>query len=192
MYAWPCFKKPRYRCIVCRESVDATELWSEIKAELVNGLLREDRLIPALQAQFDSKETADMLEQEIKLKDGEILKWRCAKDHAFRMGMMLKNYPMEKVQQHIDEAQGHMERLAIVKASLEKQLATLREQTLNIEGIRRLIELLAGNIEKLTKEEWQRLNETLKLKVTVYSSDLYVVNVALPPVKQHAIEISRL
>ena len=143
MYSWPCFKKPRYRCIVCRELVDATILWSEIKAELVNRLLREDRLIPALQAQFDSKETAGTLEQDIKLKDSEILKWRCAKDNAFRMGMMLKNYSTEKVQQHIDEAQGHTERLAIEKASLEKQLATLREQGLNIEGIRRLIEIIA-------------------------------------------------
>lgn len=192
MYAWPCFKKPRYRCIVCRESVDATILWSEIKAELANGLSREDRLIPALQAQFDSKETAGTLEQEIKIKDSEILKWRCAKDDAFQMGMMLKNYPTEKVQQHIDEAQGHIERLGIEKASLEKQLATLRERTLNIEGIRRLIEIIAGNIEKFTKEQWQRLNEMLKLKVTVYSSNFYVVNVALPPVKHCAIEISLL
>ncbi len=72
-------------------------------------------------------------------------------------------------------------------------MATVRQQILNEEGIRRFCLLAANNLDNLTKDQWEMLLGLLKLRVTVRSKELITVNVALPPVKDATeIELSRL
>ena len=196
MYGVPVNGKPYYRCPKCRKSyISAQTIWNELHEGIKGELLREERLMPAIRAQFDNKDTIVRLEQEIKVKADEIQKWQDAKDAAFRMGMMLKNYPQERVQEEIDKAEETIHRLEMEKADLDNRLSMLREQKLNEEGIMRLCQLLAKNIDRLTKNQWEVLNKLLKLKITVYSKELAIVNVALPPVsdtRDAQIEFSRL
>jgi len=196
MYGVPVNDKPYYRCPKCRKSyIGAQIIWDELQQGIKGQLLREERLIPAIRVQFDNKDTTARLEQEIKAKAGEIQKWDDAKDAAFRMGMTLKNYPQERVQEEIDRAEENIQRLKAGKVDLEKRLRTLREQKLNEEGIKRLCQSMAKNIDSFTKNQWEVLNKLLKLRVTVYSKELVTVNVALPPVRDTRdtqIEFSRL
>lgn len=196
MYGVPVNGKPYYRCPKCRKSyISAQIIWDEYQQGIKGELLREERLIPAIRAQFDNKDTITRLEREIKAKVDEIQKWRDAKDAAFRLGMMLKNYPQERVQGEIDKAEEKIQHLEAEKANLDKRLSTLREQKLNEEGIRRLCQLLAKNIDSFTKNQWEVLNKLLKLRITVYSKELIAVNVALPPVRDTRdtqVEFSRL
>ncbi|MFC2016219.1 recombinase family protein [Chloroflexota bacterium] len=184
MYGIPVNCKPYYHCPKCRKSyISAQTIWDELQQGIKHQLLREERLIPAIRAQFDNKDTAGRLEQEIKAKAGEIQKWDDAKDTAFRMGMTLKNYPQERVQEEIARAEENIQRLQAGKVDLEKRLRTFREQKLNEEGIKRLCQSMAKNIDSFTKNQWEVLNKLLKLRVTVYSKELVTVNVALPPVR---------
>jgi hypothetical protein len=97
------------------------------------------------------------------------------------------------VQEQIDRAEEKIQRLQAEKAELERRLATVRQQILNEEGIRRFCRLAANNLDNLTKDQWEMLLRLLKLRVTVRSKELITVNVALPPVKDAAeIELSRL
>jgi len=196
MYGVPVNGKPYYRCPKCRRSyISAQIIWNELHEGIKDKLLREERLIPAIRAQFDNKDTIARLEQEIRAKADEIKRWQDAKDAAFHMGMMLKNYPQDRVQEEIDKAEEKIQYLEAEKANLGNRLSTLRERRLNEEGIRRLCQLLAKNIDRLSKNQWEVLNKLLKLKVTVHSKELLTVNVALPPVRDTRdarIEFSRL
>ena len=194
MYGIPASGIPYYRCPKCKkEWVNAKKLWANIERGIRDALLREDRIIPAIRKQFDSKETIKNLEQEIKVKAHEIEGWEDAKDNAFRMGMEVRHYPPERVQEQIDRAEEKIQRLQAEKAELERRLATVRQQILNEEGIRRFCRLAANNLDNLTKDQWEMLLRLLKLRVTVRSKELITVNVALPPVKDVAeIELSRL
>jgi len=196
MYGIPVNKKPYYRCPKCRKSyINAQTIWDELQQGIKDQLLKEERLIPAIRAHFGNKDTAGCLEQEIKAKAGEIQKRQDAKDAAFRMGMTLKNYPQERVQEEINKAEEDILRLQAEKGDLEKRLRTFREQTLNEEGTKRLCQLMAKNIDSFTKNQWEVLNKLLKLRVTVYNKELVTVNVALPPVRNVGdtqIEFSRL
>ncbi len=194
MYGIPASGIPYYRCPKCKkEWVNAQRLWGSIQREIKDGLLREERLIPAIRQQFDSRETIERLEQEIRGKAHEIQSWEDAKDRAFRMGMELHNYPPDRVQTQRDLATGKIQTLQAEKVELERRLATVRRQILNEEGIRRFCRLAAKNLDNLTKDQWEMLLRLLKLRVTVHSKDLITVNVALPPVKDATeIELSRL
>lgn len=194
MYGIPASGITYYRCPKCKRLwVNAQRLWGSIQREIKDGLLREERLIPAIRQQFDSRETIERLEQEIRGKAHEIQSWEDAKDRAFRMGMELRNYPPDRVQKQIDLATGKIQTLQAEKVELERRLATVRRQILNEEGIRRFCRLAAKNLDNLTKDQWEMLLRLLKLRVTVQSKELITVNVALPPVKDATeIELSRL
>lgn len=193
MYGVPQKRKPYYRCPKCRKSCfSATALWDEIRQGIQRALLREDWLISQIRTQFDSKDVIERLEQAIEAKGNEIRKLEKSKDKAFRMGMVLDNYPAEKVQEQIDQAETNIQRLKMEKVGLEKRLQTLKEQMVNEGGIRRFCQLAKDNIESLTKNQWQLLNKLLKLKITVYTKELITVNMALPPVRDTQIEFSRL
>ena len=157
-------------------------------------MLREDRLIPAIRTQFDSSETIERLEQDIKAKDREIHKWKDAKDRAFEMGMHIRNYPQDKVQEQIDQAEGKIQAFQTEKVELERRLATVRQRILNEEGIRRFCRLAAKNLDNLTKDQWQMLLAFLRLHVIVHGKELVTVKVGLPPVVRDSaeIELSRL
>jgi len=102
------------------------------------------------------------------------------------MGMKVNNYPLDRVQEQIDEAEEEIRRLLTERDELERQLANARQQILNEEGIRRFCRLVSRNVDKLTKDQWQVLLGLLKLRVTVHSKELIAVRVALPPVKDVA------
>ncbi|MFC2059649.1 recombinase family protein [Chloroflexota bacterium] len=193
MYGIPASGIPYYRCPKCkREWVNAQRLWSSIQGEIKDELLREERLIPAIRQQFDSKETIEHLEQEIKVKGHEIAGWEDAKDKAFRMGMEVRNYPPQRVQEQIDRAEEKIHHLQAEKAELGRRLATVKQRTLNEEGIKRFCQLVANNLDNLTKGQWEMLLRLMKLRVTVRSKKAIAVTVALPPVRDGAeIELSR-
>ena len=184
---------PYYRCKQCKRSyTHANDVWNEVRRGIVDALMRPGRLIPAIRAQFNNRDTIEHLEGEIKAKGNEIQKQEKLKDAAFRLGISLENYPQEKVQDEINRAEANIQRLKAEKLQLEKNLKTLREQALNEEGVKRFCQLVGRNIETLTKKQWEVLNKMLKLKVTVSSQDIITVSVALPPVRDAAIELPRL
>jgi len=193
MYGVPLNGQPYYRCPKCRRSgINAQMLWADIQRDIRDKLLREERLIPALKAQFDDNELTSLLEQDIGSKDAEIQKQENAKDAAFRMGILITNYPMERVQAEIDKSEARIQRLKAERIELEKRRDALKERRLNAEGITRFCQLVARNIDNLTKNQWQNLNRLLKLKIIVYSTNLVKVHLALPPVRESEIEFSRL
>lgn len=194
MYGMPASGVTYYRCPKCKKMwVNAQRVWADIRQQIEKELLAEDRLIPNIREQFDSRATIERLEQDIKAKTGEIEKCEAAKDRAFRMGMEIANYSKDKVQEQIDREDEKIRRLTVEKADLEMQLATVKQQRLNEEGIRQFCRLAAKNLDKLSKDQWQMLNNLLKLRVTVYNKELMTVRIALPPVRDTAeIELSRL
>jgi hypothetical protein len=194
MYGIPASGIPYYRCPKCKkEWVNAKKLWASIERGISDALLREERIIPAIKEQFDNKETIKRLEQEIKAKTHGIAGWEDAKDRAFRMGMELRSYPLDRVQEQIDLAEGKILTLQAEKTELERRLSTVRQRALNEEGVRRFCRLIANSLDSFTKDQWEVLLCLLKLRVTVRSKDLITVNVALPPVRDAAeIELSRL
>lgn len=193
MYSKPSNGKPCYYCPKCSKSyIDAQNLWERIRIGIRERLLREERLIPALKKQLDRGDTFTNLEKEILSKHTEIEKWENAKDAAFRMGMTLTNYPKERVQEHIDEAERQIQHLDQQKVDLNKRLAVIKERTLNEEGIRRLCRLISDNINNLSKKRWQLLLQMLKLKIVVKNRELANVKVALPPLINEEIQFSHL
>jgi len=193
MYGVPLNGKPYYRCPKCRRSrINAQALWAKVQKDLKDRLLREERLIPALKAQFNDTEVIAQLEQDIKAKDAEIQKQENAKNAAFRIGMVITNYPAERVQAEIDKAEARIQHLKAERTESEKRRDALKERRLDVEGIRRFCQLVARNIDNLTKSQWENLNRLLKLKIVVYSTNLVKVNLALPPVRESEMEFSRL
>lgn len=193
MYQVSSHSIPYYRCKQCKRSyTHANYVWDEVHRGIVDALMRPGRLIPAIRAQFNNRDTIERLEGEIKGKENEIQKQRELKDAAFRLGYSLKNYPQEKVQVEINRAEANIQRLKVEKLELEKSLKTLRERLLNEEGVKRFFQLVGKNIETLSKKQWEVLNRMLKLKVTVSSQDIITVSVALPSVRDSKIEFSRL
>ena len=113
----------------------------------------------------------DHIQHEVRIKDDEIKKREDEKDAAFRLGMSLKNYPQERVQEQIDKAEENIRRLKMERLDLEKRLRVLQEQRLNEEGIKRLCQIVAKNIDHLTKKQWEMLNKLLRLRITVFSKE---------------------
>ncbi|MFC1958110.1 hypothetical protein ACFLVQ_00895 [Chloroflexota bacterium] len=111
------------------------------------------------------------------------------------MGISIKNYPAERVQEHIDAIEQKIQCLKTERTDLKKKLEVLSEQTLNEEGIKRLCKVVARNIGHLTKNQWEVINKLLRLRITVFSKESVVVNVALPPILKtpdHETELSHL
>jgi len=183
-----------YRCPKCRgqgRCVQAQPVWHLLRPKIESELLRAERLIPAVSAEFGNKDTIDRLEHEIKTKDAQIQNGDEAKDVAFKLGMTLKNYPVERVQEQIDKAEANIQRLKVDKSVLENQLSTVKEQQLNEEGIRRLCRLVAGNLANLSKNQWEIVLKRLGLRVVIHSKDDITVKVALPPIRESEIEFSQ-
>lgn len=200
MYGKPVGSTTWYYCPRCKSErsgncVRCEVIWKQYQQEIKASLLQEQRLIPALRKQFGNKDFINHLEWEIQGKDDEVKKWEDAQDAAFRLGMSIRNYPQERVQEQIDKAEQHMQRLKIERIDLEKRLMILKQQGLNEEGIRRLCQIVAKSIDQLTKNQWEMLNKLLRLRLTVFSRELVTVNVALPPLtdmEDSEIEFSRL
>jgi len=183
-----------YRCPRCKgqgRCVRAQPVWELLRPKIESELLREERLIPSVKEEFCNKGILERLGQQIKAKEAEIQKWDEAEDAAFSLGMTLKDYPAERVQKQINKAEANIERLNAEKSLLENQLSTLKEQRLNEEGIRRLCQLVAGNLANLSKGQWELLLKRLGLKVIIHGKDDLTVKVALPPIREGEIEFSR-
>jgi DNA invertase Pin-like site-specific DNA recombinase len=190
MYGVPLNKKPFYRCPKCRKSnIIASTLWDEVQRGIKNALKRDDWLISQLLAQFDKSHLIEKMEQDIAKINNDTLKYEEAKDTAFRMGMMLNHYSLDKVQEQIDEADKNMQRLNMEKSKLENKLQKLKEQRLDEEGLKRFCQLVKDNIDKLTKNQWQLLNELINLRITVFSRELIIVDASLPTVPKTNSEI---
>ncbi len=186
-----------YYCPRCRKEGSTNEIrgqviWEEYQREIKEGLLKEERLIPALRTQLDRTDLIYHLEQEIKTKQVEIDEQDRVKDRAARMGAVLRNYPYEKVQNIIDEAEKKKQRLEVEYADLNRRLKTLSEKELNEEGIRQLCHVVAKNLDHLSKNQWLMLNKLLKLKIIVHNKTSATVTVALPPINDTKMEFSRL
>lgn len=187
MYGKPSGRTLWYYCPVCkkedrRNEIRSRVLWEGYKRGIEDKLMAEERLIPAMKAQFENEDAKDSIEHEIRKKGDEIKGCEGKKDAAFRLGMSIKDYPPERVQGHIDVVEHKIRCLKTERADLEKKLGVLREQTLNEEGIKRLCKVVARNIGRLTKNQWEVFNKLLRLRITVFGKESVVVNVALPPI----------
>ena len=181
MYSVPLNKKPYYRCSKCRKSyINASILWDKVQRGIKNSLKKEDWLISQLRAQFDNSHLIEDVEQDIEIRKNDIQKLEEAKDKAFRMGIMLNNYSIDRVQEQINKADKNLQQLYTEKNNLENKLQKLKEQVLNEDGLRRFCYVVKNNIDKLTKNQWQLLNELIKLRIIVYSRELITVEACLP------------
>jgi DNA invertase Pin-like site-specific DNA recombinase len=184
-----------YRCRKCKgpgHTFKTQLIWDKLRPELQNGILREDRLIPALRAQYaDNTATLASLENQLSQTDRAIADQEGKKDRAVQLGIELKGYPTEKVQAEIDKAEGKIQKLNLEKSELQRQLQIARQQTLDEEGIRRLCREVQGNLEGLDKDGWLKLNKRIGLVVTIHSKDDIFVKVSLPPVREVKNEFSQ-
>jgi uncharacterized protein Smg (DUF494 family) len=184
-----------YRCRKCKgpgHTFQAQPIWRRIRPELEDGLLREERLIPALRAQFaDNTAVVTSLENQLSQIDRAIAEQEERKDRAFQLGIEIKGYPTEKVQAAIDEADEKIQKLQMEKAELQRQLQVTRQRILDEEGIRRLCQEVQGNLESLDKDGWLKLNKRIGIVVTIHSKDDITVKVSLPPVREVKNEFSQ-
>ena len=171
---------PYYRCNICRKPiVNANRLWQEIETYTKAGLLRDDRLIPALKAQFDNTKKIAKLTQELDEKERAIKGWKEARDKAFRLALVT-NYPEDELQKRLAEIDHAKDAAINEKQGIENQLLVLRERLIDEQGVSRFCRFVADNIENLNKEKWRMVLRTINLRITVYASGLITVNVALP------------
>lgn len=181
MYGVPSDSKPYYRCPKCRKPyINAQLLWEEVRQGIKNALMRDDWLPEQIRGQSDINSRIDRLHKDIVAADREIRSQEEIKDRAFRMGMILRNYPPEKVQEQINKADEQIHRLQKEKANLEKKLDKYNTQMLDDEGLRRFCRLANENIDKLDNNQWQMLNDLISLRITVYSKELILVDADLP------------
>jgi DNA invertase Pin-like site-specific DNA recombinase len=186
MVGVPIHGYPYYRCSICRKPlVNANYLWQKIEGKTKAGLLRDDRLIPALKAQFDNTKKIAKLKRELDEKEKAIGGWKEARDKAFRLALVT-NYPEDELQKRLVEIDCAKDMAINEKQQIESQLHVLRERLIDEQGVSRFCQFVAENIENLSKEQWRMLLETMNLRITVYGSGLITVNIALPslpPVK---------
>lgn len=184
-----------YRCRKCKGPGHAFKtqlIWEKLRPELQDSILREDRLIPALRAQYADNTTAvASLENQLSQTDRAIADQEGKKDRAVQLGIELKGYPTEKIQAEIDKAEEKIQKLKLEKAELQRQLQIARQQILDEEGIRRLCREVQGNLEGLDKDGWLKLNKRIGLVVTIHSKDDIFVKVSLPPVREVKNEFSQ-
>ena len=188
-------KRLYYRCNKCKgggQYVMAQPIWERLRPELQEGLLREERLIPALRAHYaDNTAAVASLEKQLSQIDQGIADQESRKDRAFQLGIQLKGYPAEKVQAEIDKAEEKIRKLKQEKTELQRQIQVARQRMLDEEGIRRLCREIEGNLENLDKDGWLKLNKRIGLVVTINDKDDIVVKVSLPPVREVENEFSQ-
>ena len=184
-----------YHCRRCKgagQYVMAEPIWKKLRPELQNSLLREERLIPALRAQYaDNTAVVTSLESQLSQIDQAIAEQGRRKDRAFQLGIELKGYPTEKVQAEIDKAEEKIRKLKQEKTELWRQIQVARQRILDEEGIRRLCREIQGNLENLDRDGWLKLNKRIGLVVTINDKDDIVVKVSLPPVREVENEFSQ-
>jgi hypothetical protein len=184
-----------YHCRRCKGAgryVMAEPIWNKLRPELQNSLLREERLIPALRAQYaDNTAVVASLENQLSQIDQAIAEQERRKDRAFQLGIELQGYPTERVQAEIDKAEEKIQKLKSEKAELHRQLQVAKQRILDEEGIRRLCSEVQGNLESLDRDGWLKLNKRIGLVVTIHSKEDIVVKVSLPPVREVKNEFSQ-
>ena len=184
-----------YRCRKCKgpgHAFQTQPIWEKLRPELQDGILREDRLIPALRAQYaDNTAAVTSLENQLSQTERAIAEQEGKKDRAVQLGIELKGYPTEKVQAEIDKAEEKVQKLKLEKAELHRQIQVTRQQMLDEEGIRGLCREVEGNLEGLDKEGWLKLNKRIGLELTIHSKDDIFVKVSLPPVREVKNEFSQ-
>jgi hypothetical protein len=184
-----------YRCDRCKGNghyFQAQPIWQKMRPYLENELLREDRLIPALRAQFaDNTAVVTSLETQIAQMDRVIADQEGRQDRAFQLGIEIKGYPAEKVQAEIDKAEEKIQKLKLERAESRRQLQVAKQRILDEEGIRRLCQQVQGNLDSLDKDGWRKLNERIGLQVTIISKDVISAKVALPPIREVENEFSQ-
>jgi DNA invertase Pin-like site-specific DNA recombinase len=184
-----------YRCDHCKGNgrySQAQPIWQKMRPYLENELLREDRLLPALRAQFaDNTAVVTSLETQIAQIGRAIAEQEEKKDRAVQLGIELKGYPTEKVQAQIDKAEEKIQKLKLERAGSQRQLQVAKKRILDEEGIRRLCQQVQGNLDSLDKDGWRKLNERIGLQVTIISKHVVSAKVALPPVREVENEFSQ-
>jgi len=184
-----------YRCRKCKgpgHAFKTQPIWERLRTELQDGLLREDRLIPALRAQYaDNTAAVTSLENQLLQIDRAIAEQEGKKDRAVQLGIELKGYPTEKVQAEIDKADEKIQKLKLERAESWRQLQVVKQRILDEEGIRRLCQQVQGNLDSLDKDGWLKLNKRIGLVVTIHSKDDVFVKVSLPPVREVKNEFSQ-
>ena len=190
MYGKPVRSTTWYYCPKCKTEIRGKIIWDEVRKEIRTGLLREDRLVPAIESQFNNVELIVKREQELKgLKDRIAFlnnKW----DALYKL--VSSDYPRDRFKKGEREIIEAINRAKDEQEQTERELDIIRQRRLDEEGIARFCRLVAHNMDNLSKEQWEMLLKIMRLRITVHSKDTIAVSVALPPVRESQIEFSRL
>ena len=174
-------EQPPYRCARCGREVDAVRLWNQIREGLKEMLLSPERLAPAVKAQLDSGQSTAGLEEELRADRHRLDMLEQAEQKALRLHLYLPNYPAEKLEAELQRIGEQKQQLAQKRASLERQIAELRQAMVDEDGVRRFCQLASRNLDTLADGQWRMLLEAMRLKIMV--SNEVKVKVALLAVK---------
>lgn len=188
MYSFPNRQRPYYRCKACGKLFNALRLWELFFPQTKATLSSDNYLIPRIKSQFGNKQLIANYQMDIDAKAKEIEDLEKAKDKAFRMGMCLQSYPIERVQEQIDKAEVKIQRLGAEQESHKQRLSNLKQEILDEEGTKRFCRIVSQNIDGLTKEQWEVLGKLTALRITVWNKTLVTVDMVLPPVRNAELE----
>jgi len=176
-------RKPWYRCLNCGRWIRALPLWNEVKQGLKKMLLQPERLIPAVQAQFDSEKSIDGLEQDLRANRQQLQMLEKAEQKALRLHLYLPNYPFEKLEMELQRIQQQRHGLTTECRTLERQIMDLQQAMVNEEGVRRFCQIATRNLDTIDDSQWRVLLETMRLRL-IFDGKEFHAKIALPTVQE--------
>ena len=84
-----------------------------------------------------------------------------------QLHLYLPDYPLEKLDAEMSRIAEQGQELRVQKASLDRQLAELRQAIVDEEGLRRFCEIATRNLDALDDSQWRMLLETIWLTVLI-------------------------
>lgn len=164
-----------YRCQSCRNHINATRLWQEIKNHLSHLVLDPKRLITAIQANYDSGESAARLEQELASLERERKGWEHSRVKQRRLYLLPDSKYSER--DYLEDDRRVQVQLQMVNDRIdevERQIGEIRHARLDEEGIRHFCEIAANNLANMSDSQWRLLLEAMHLRVKVVGKNTHV------------------
>ena len=175
---------PYFRCNHCRgKNWNALKLWEEVKKTLTVMVSNVGALADIIESRVSSPDMREQQEAKAARLEIEVADLEEAQERAVRMGIWLKNYPAEKVQDEVDRTH---EKLGYKRAELEAVMAAMvgleraEDEAQRIEAIG---ESFRKRLENASDADWRRFLLDLGVKVILQPEGphLLCAIVNLPP-----------
>ena len=98
--------------------------------------------------------------------------------------LYLPNYPPEKLDAEMSRIAEQGLQLGVQKASLDRQLAELRQAIVDEKGLRRFCEIATRSLDAFDDAQWRMLLETIRLTILIGDGGDITVKMAVPTVKE--------